>query len=99
MWEKSYFLFDAWIDVRTESACYQPGTETNTYGRPSRLQARTYQSEFGLQERITVLLVDSDRSTQDDEQIGSRRRDHIQVVKTDVDITHFISGFDERSLE
>ena len=93
---KSYFLFDAWIDFRTESACYQLGTETNTYGRPSRLQARTYQSELGLQERITVLLVDSDRSTQDDEQIGSRRRD---LVKTDVDITQFVSGLDDRGFE
>jgi hypothetical protein len=72
------------------------GTETNTDGRPSRLQARTYQLEFGLQERIPVLLVDSDRSAQDDKQIGSRRRD---LVKTDVDITQFVSGLDDRGFE
>jgi hypothetical protein len=39
------------------------------------------------------------RPAQNDEQIGSRRRNHIQVVKTDIDIAHFITGFDERGFE
>jgi hypothetical protein len=63
------------------------------------LQARAYQSKLGLEERIAVLLVDSDRPAQDDKQIGSRRRDRIQIIKTDVDTTHFISGLDERGFE
>jgi len=83
---KSYFLFEARIDFRTESACHQLSTETNADGRLSCLQARPYQLELGLQERIAVLLVDSNRPAQNDEQIGSRRRNHIQVVKTDIDI-------------
>jgi hypothetical protein len=64
-----------------------------------RLQALAYQSKLGLEERIAVLLVDSDRPTQDDKQIGSRRRDRIQIIETDVYITHFISGFDQRGFE
>jgi hypothetical protein len=96
---ESYFLFEARIDFRTESASHQLGTETNAYRWPSRLQAHTNQSKLGLQERITVLLLDSDGPAQDNEQIGSRRLDHIQVIDTDVDIAHVMSRFDERGFE
>jgi len=37
------------------------------------LQARAYQSKLGLEERIAVLLVDSDRPAQDDKQIVASR--------------------------
>ena len=63
------------------------------------MQARTYQSKLGFQEWIAVLLIGSDRPAQDDKQIGSRRRNRIQIIETDVDIAHVISGFDQRDFK
>jgi hypothetical protein len=75
------------------------GTKINTHGRSSRLQARGDQAKLSLEKRVTVLLVDSDRPAQHDKQIGSRRHDRIQIIQTDVDIAHVISGFDECGFE
>ena len=66
----SDFLLASWVDPGAKRCRHELCAETNTERREISLQPEVDDAQFVEEERIAFAIIGSDRSAQDDEQIG-----------------------------
>ena len=67
-------------------------------GRPARSRCSS-QRDLAIDERIPIVLVDTDRPAEHDEQIGSEGVDGVEVGDRHVDIADGVAAFGEDGCE